>query len=300
MRGREGAVHHSSPQLTIANLGELMILITGATGNVGRVVVERLADEGQPVRALSRRPERAQWPAGVEAAAGDLGDVASVRPALDGVESVFLFPAPEVGAELVAAFEAAGVRHVVLLSSGAVEDGAEAQDGPIATRHHELEQLLRASGMSWTFLRPDTFAVNILPWSYQTKHGDEVRGAYAEAAAPVVHEADIADAVVAALTSEGHAGKAYHLTGPELLTHADQARVIGEVLGRPIRYVEIDVEQVRQQMGAYVPAPILADILKFWAQSLEQPHAVSGDVEMLTGHKARDFRSWVEAHAEAF
>lgn len=277
-----------------------MILITGATGNVGRFIVERLADEEQPVRALSRRPEQARWPAGVEAVAGDLADVASVRPALDGVESVFLFPAPEVGAELITAFEASGIRKVVLLSSNAIEDGAEAQDGPIATWHHELEQLLRASSLSWTFLRPDTFMTNILPWSHQTKQGDEVRGAYARAAAPVVHEADIADAAVAALTSQDHVGKIYRLTGPELLTHADQARIIGEVLGRPIRYVEIDVEQVRQQMGPFVPAPILADIFKFWAQSLEHPHPVIPDLETVVGHKARDFRSWVEAHTDAF
>lgn len=192
------------------------------------------------------------------------------------------------------------MRRVVLLSSNAIDDDGEAQDGPIATYHHELEQLLRASGLSWTFLRPDTFMTNILPWSHQTKQGDEVRGSYAEAAAPVVHEADIADVAVAALTAEGHGGKTYRLTGPELLTHADQARIIGEVLGRPIRYVEIDVEQVRQQMSAFVPAPILADIFKFWEQSLEQPHAVIPDVETVTGHKARDFRSWVEAHTDAF
>jgi uncharacterized protein YbjT (DUF2867 family) len=129
------------------------------------------------------------------------------------------------------------VRHVVLLSSGAVEDGVEAQDGPIATRHFEIEHLLRASGMRWTFLRPDSFAGNNLSWGYQTKNGDEVRGAYAKAAAPVVHEADIAEAAVVALTTEGHDGKAYQLTGPELLTHADQARILGEVIGRPIRFV---------------------------------------------------------------
>jgi uncharacterized protein YbjT (DUF2867 family) len=277
-----------------------MILITGATGNVGRLVVARMAAEGRKVRALSRRPEERQWPAGVEAVAGDLADTASLGAALDGVEALFLFPAPGVGQEFVAAAEEAGVRHVVLLSSGAVDPALEEQDGPIAERHFELEQLLRASGMQWTFLRPDTFATNILPWGYQTRNGDEVRGAYAKAAAPVIHEADIADAAVAALTSQGHTGKAYHLTGPELLTHADQARIIGEVLGRPIRYVEIPVEQVRQQMGAYVPGPILDDILKFWAQSLEQPHTPTTDVETVTGRKARDFRSWVREHAEAF
>ncbi|WP_194926280.1 NAD(P)H-binding protein [Catenulispora pinisilvae] len=277
-----------------------MILITGATGNVGRIVVERLAAEGREVRALSRRPEQVQWPFGTRAVAGDLVDAASLGPALDGVESVFLFAAPGLGADFVGAAQAAGVRRVVLLSSGAVDDEAQVQDGPIAARHHEIEQLLRASGMRWTFLRPDTFATNLLPWSYQTKNGDEIHGAYAKAAAPVIHEADIADAAVAALTGEGHDAKAYRLTGPELLTHADQARILGEVLGRPIRYVEIPAEQARAQMSGHVPAPILDDILKLWEQSLERPHPVSADVEAVTGHKARDFRSWAREHAEVF
>lgn len=139
-----------------------------------------------------------------------------------------------------------------------------------------------------------------MSWGHQTKHGDEVRGAYAEAAAPVIHEADIADSAVAALTAEGHDGKAYHLTGPELLTHADQARIIGEVVGRPIRFVEIPAEAARERLSQYAPKPIADDIVKFWARSVERPHAVSSDVETLTGHKAREFRSWVEEHAAAF
>jgi uncharacterized protein YbjT (DUF2867 family) len=277
-----------------------MILITGATGNVGRIVVARLAADGHEVRALSRRPAQAEWPFGVQPVAGDLADAASLTEALAGAESVFLFAAPGLGAEFFTAAKAAGVRHVVLLSSGAVEDGVAEQDGPIAARHFDLEQLLRASGLRWTFLRPDSFATNILAWGYQTKHGDEVRGAYAQAAAPVIHEADIADAAVAALTTEGHDGKAYHLTGPELLTHADQARIMGEVLDRPIRFVEIPAEQARQQLGAHAPQPIADDIVKFWGQSVARPHAVRDDVETLTGHKAREFRSWVEEHADAF
>ena len=277
-----------------------MFLITGATGNVGRIVVERLAADGHGVRALSRRASQVEWPFGVRPVAGDLADAASLTEALDGVGSVFLFPAPDLDPEFFTAAKAAGVRHVVLLSSGAVEDGVEAQDGPIASRHFEIEQQLRASGLRWTFLRPDSFAGNNLPWGYQTKHGDEVRGAYAQAAAPVIHEADIADTAVATLTTEGHDGKAYHLTGPDLLTHADQARIIGEVVGRPIRFVEIPTEQARQQLSQYAPKPIADDIVKFWAQSVARPHAVSSDVETVAGHKAREFRSWVEEHAEAF
>lgn len=278
-----------------------MFLITGATGNVGRGVVEQLASAGHKVRAMSRNPERAQWLAGVQAVAGELTDQASLSAALDGVEAVFLFAAPGSGPGFTAAAEAAGVRRVVLLSSGAVDDGAEEQDGPIAAYHWEIEQALRASAtLEWTFLRPEVFAANVLPWGYQTKAGDEIRGAYAEAASSPIHEADIADVAVAALTEDGHAGRIHHLSGPRSLTHADQARILGEVLGRPIRYVEIPVEQVRKQMSAHVPAPIVDAIIKIWAASVGTGRPVTDDVEKVTGHPARDFATWVRDHAEAF
>ncbi|GAA1995428.1 NAD(P)H-binding protein [Catenulispora subtropica] len=277
-----------------------MILITGATGNVGRLVLERLAADGRKVRALSRNPEDVRWPSGVEAVAGDLTDAESLAAALNGVEAVFLFAAPGSGPGFTAAAEAAGVRRVVLLSSGAVDDAAEAQDGPIAAYHWEIEQALRASSLAWTFLRPEVFAANVLPWAHQTKSGDEIRGAYAEAASSPIHEADIADVAVAALTSDGYAGTIHHLSGPESLTHADQARILGEVLGRPIRYIEVPVEAVRQQMSAHVPAPILDSIIKIWAESVETPRPVTDGVEAVTGQRPRDFRTWVRDHAEAF
>ena len=277
-----------------------MILITGATGNVGRIAVERLAGEDRKVRALSRNPERTQWPTGVEAVAGDLTDPASLTEALAGIESVFLFAVPEAGPGFVAAAQEAGVRHVVLLSSGAIDDTTEVQDGAIAAYHFAVEQELRASTIDWTFLRCEVFATNCLQWSHQTKHGDEIRGAFADAAGTPIHEADIADVAVAALTSQDHAGKIYHLTGPESLTHADQARIIGEVLGRHLRYVEIPAEQVRRQLAPFVPAPVLDDILRVWERSVTVPRPVTADVEAITGHAARDFRTWVRDHADAF
>jgi uncharacterized protein YbjT (DUF2867 family) len=278
-----------------------MFLITGATGNVGGRTVRQLAGAGHEVRALSRNPERAPWPAGVEAVAGDLTDPASLDAALAGVEAVFLLAVPTAPeSDLVAAIEAAGVRRVVLLSSGAIDDDADVQDGPIATYHWRVEQALRASALEWTFLRGEVFAGNTLAWSHQTKTGDEIRGAYAEAASSPLHEADIADAVVAALTTAGHAGRIYHLSGPESLTHADQARIIGEVLGRPIRYIEVPADAVRQQLSAHVEAPILDDIIRIWAASVGAPRPVTGDVEKITGHPARDFATWVREHAEAF
>ncbi|MEU6668154.1 NAD(P)H-binding protein [Streptomyces sp. NPDC046727] len=277
-----------------------MILVTGATGNVGRHALEMLLAQGREVRAMSREPERATWPAGVQTVAADLTDPASLATALAGVEAVFLFAVPGSGPAFVAAAEAAGVRRVVLLSSGSVDDEAEEQDGPIAAYHAEIEQALRGSSLEWTFLRPDVFAANTLMWAGQTKSGDVVRGAYADATAAPIHEADIAAVAVAALTEDGHAGEIYWLTGPQSLSHADQADIIGDVLGRPITYEELPVEAVRQAMSAHVPGPILDGILKVWADSVGRPALVTADVEKITGRTARSYRDWVSDHAAAF
>ncbi|WP_042442029.1 NAD(P)H-binding protein [Streptacidiphilus jiangxiensis] len=277
-----------------------MILVTGATGNVGRNVLEQLVEQGHSVRALSRAPQDSAWPAEAEVATGDLADTASLEQALTGVETVFLFAVPGATAGFVAAAEKAGVRKVVLLSSGAVDDDAEAQSDLIAAYHHEAEQALRGSSLEWTFLRPQVFAANTLMWAGQTKAGDVVRGAYAEAASAPVHEADIAAVAVAALTQDGHGGQIYWLTGPESLTHADQARIIGEALGRPLSYQELPVEAVRQALSAHVPAPILDAMLTLWAGSVGRQVPTTADIEKVTGRPARSFHSWVRDHASAF
>ncbi|GAA4575586.1 NAD(P)H-binding protein [Planotetraspora kaengkrachanensis] len=277
-----------------------MILVTGATGNVGRHVLDLLVEDGRAVRVLTRRPQNAVWPAEVDVVAGDLADAASLGTALAGADTVFLFAVPGSGPGFVAAARQAGVRRVVLLSSGAVSDDDEVQDGPIASYHAEIEQALRASGLEWTFLRPDVFAANTLMWAGQTKSGDVVRGAYAEAAAAPVHEADIAAVAAAALTQDGHAGRVYELTGPESLTHAEQARILGEVLGRPIRFAELPAETVRQAMSAHVPAPILDGIFKVWSESVGRAAPTTTDVEKVTGRPARSYREWVLDRATAF
>ncbi|MER7273874.1 NAD(P)H-binding protein [Dactylosporangium sp. NPDC000244] len=277
-----------------------MILVTGATGNVGRHVLTLLTAGGHEVRALSRSPQAAAWPVEIDVVAGDLTDPAALAEALAGVESVFLFAVPGSGPSFVAAARRAGVRRVVLLSSGGVDDDAEVQDGPIATYHAEIEQALRDSGLAWTFLRPDVFAANTLMWAGQTKAGDVIRGAYAEAASAPVHEADIAAVAVAALTEDGHAGQVYRLTGPQSLTHADQAAILGQALGRPIRYEELPAEAIRQMMSAHVPAPILDNILATWASATGRTAPTTADIEKLTGRPARSYHDWVLDHAAAF
>ncbi|MEU5880204.1 NAD(P)H-binding protein [Spirillospora sp. NPDC047279] len=280
-----------------------MILVTGATGTVGRHVVTRLAERRVPVRALVRDPAKAErLPAGAEIVQGDLSDPGTLHHALEGVTAVFLFAVPGCGPGFVAAAEKAGVERVVFLSSGAVDDdgGPADQDNPIAAYHAEIEWALRDSGLGWTFLRSSHMATNALPWAAQTKAGDVVRAPYAGAFSAPVHEADLADCAVVALTAPGHTGHVYELTGPESLTAAEQVALVGAAIGRPLRYEELPPEVAREQMSRFVPPFILDTLFAGWEASVGVPAFVFPTVERITGRPARTFAQWATDHAADF
>lgn len=160
-----------------------MILVTGATGNVGRQVVEQLGAAGVPVRALTRNVT-ATFPDGVEVVHGDLRDPLDVR----GVDAVFLMWPLHTGDALPAVLETIGSRHVVFLGSGGVRDLPMAAQAELVSRRPR-----------WTMIRPGTFAVNALWWAKQVQAGDEVRGAHGDLAMAMLHEADIAAVAVRSL-----------------------------------------------------------------------------------------------------
>ncbi|REE97347.1 SDR family oxidoreductase [Thermomonospora umbrina] len=279
-----------------------MILVTGATGTVGGQVMSLLLQNGAEVRALSRDPDSARLPANVEVVRGDLGDPESITTAVKGVEAVFLVwpfptsqPAPAVMEEV-----GKHARRIVLLSAGAIRDELERQVEPIGRLHAEVEQAILRSGMEWTFLRAYSFAANTLQWVPQIRAGDVVRGAYGRASMTLLHERDIAAVGVRALTEDGHAGRRHALTGPELLTRADQVRIIGEVIGRPLTWAEIPPEVAREQMLARLPAPFVEGVLHEQARAVTEPGPVTATIEEITGAPARTFREWVSDHAAAF
>ncbi|TMR95289.1 NAD(P)H-binding protein [Nonomuraea basaltis] len=268
------------------------ILVTGATGNVGRHVVSQLAEAGLEVRALVRDPGRARLP--VEMARGDLNVPETLHPALEDVESVFLlWPGftTDNAAEVVAAI-AKHARRVVYLSANV----AQLADEP-ATHYQEIERLIRHSGLGWTFLRPGGFAANTLGWAGQIRQG-VVRWPYGQAARSLIHEKDIAAVAVHVLTSAGHNGATYVLTGPERLTQAEQVRVIGEVVGREVRWEEQPPEEARDQlMAAWGDADFVDAALKTWESFVTTPEPVTDTVERLLGRPALTFRQWAEDHA---
>ncbi|ORT56569.1 NAD(P)H-binding protein [Streptomyces sp. CB03238] len=277
-----------------------MILVTGATGNVGRHVVAELAARGEKARLLVRDAGRARNLEAVDVVEGDLTRPWTLPAALDGVTAVFLFAVPGSGPSFVEAARRAGVLRVVMLSSDAVEDSVAEQPNPIAAYHAEIEQALTGSNLQWTLLRSSHMATNALSWARQIRTGDVVRGPYAGAAAAPVHEADLAAVAVRALTGDNHAGRAYRITGPQSLTAAEQVALIGEALGRPLRYEELPPEVAREQMAAYVPAFLLDALLRGWADSVGKAAAVTAVVEEITGRPARTFAQWARDHAADF
>ncbi|WP_242454119.1 NAD(P)H-binding protein [Bailinhaonella thermotolerans] len=273
--------------------------MTGATGNVGRLVADRLRAAGVAVRALVRDPARAGLPEGVEVAEGDLTRPDTVAGALAGVDSVFLvwpFLSTEGAAEVLRALDG---RRVVYLSSSGVDDAAARQGDPINRLHADMEALVRASGSPWTALRADTIASNTLGWAGQIRATGTVSGPDIAPTA-VIDPRDIAEVAARVLTGPGHEGATYVLTGPEVVSRADQVRAIGEAIGRPLRFEAVPAEVARERMLADGRPPALVDALLAGAESRTPSTLITTTVRDLTGSPARPFRQWAADHADRF
>ncbi|MFI6321399.1 NAD(P)H-binding protein [Nonomuraea sp. NPDC050556] len=268
-----------------------MILVTGATGNVGRHTVAQLAELGVPARALVRNPA-AQLP--VPTVVGDLTDPSTLPAALDGVSTVFLiWPgfAASTAAEVISVIERHASRIVYLSANVTPET---------KIFHNDVERLIRASGLSWTFLRPGGFASNTLGWAEQIREG-VVRWPYGKAARSLIHEADIASVATHVLTTEGHEGQSYVLSGPEVLSQADQVRIIGEAVGRTVTWDDLPPAVAREELvAAWGDEGFVDGALAAWAAMVDVPEPVVDTVERLTGKPARTFHQWAEDHAEDF
>ncbi|WP_330178666.1 NAD(P)H-binding protein [Nocardia sp. NBC_01503] len=277
-----------------------MFLVIGATAHFGRQAVDALLAAGQPVRALTRRPESADLPAGAQVVAGDLTAADSLDSALAGVESIFLvLPYGMDAAPLLSAARRAGVRRIVFLSSGAVVDGAQVQPDVIAQYHRDVERAIEASGIEWTFLRLLFPAINSLSFAMQLAGGEVIRAAYGQAAASVIHENDVAD-VVAAVLLGGHGGRAYDLTGPQSLTQTEQVEILGAALGRPLTFEELDDAPVRAQLAQFMDPAFVHALFDLMAATVGKPAQVNSLVEDLTGHAPRTYAEWVADHLADF
>ena len=277
------------------------VLVTGATGTVGRQVASQLLPTDSRVRAMTRNPNAARLPVGVEVVRGDLTIPESLDECVKGVDAIFLVWTAGPGS-LAAAIERI-VKHVrrivVLTSPHQTPHPFFQQPNPLAALHAEIERLVRASGVAWTVLRPGMFAANALFWwAPQIRAGDVVRWPYAEAATAPIDERDIAAVAVRALLEAGHNGADYVLTGPESLTQLEQVATIGEVIGRQLRFEEMSPEHARRELP--FPESVATMLLDAWKAAVGQPAYVTSVVAEITGRTARTFRDWVSDHSAEF
>ncbi|MFD9453149.1 NAD(P)H-binding protein [Streptomyces sp. NPDC059985] len=271
----------------------MSILVTGGRGAVARSLTTLLAGCGLPHRLASREPDTP------DVVRCDLADPTTFPGALAGMRAVFLY-AEAAGIEaFVEEAGAAGVEHVVLLSSSAVIT-EEAAVNPLAAAHLAVEDALSASALHTTLLRPGAFAGNARPWFSSLASGRPVRLPYPGAHSAPIHEADIAETALALLTDPGRGGGAHTLTGPQSLTFVDQLAILESVLGRPLPYESVTPEQWKADVAEYLPAPYADALLGHWAAAEGLPAATTDTVERFTGHPARSFETWAEENAADF
>jgi uncharacterized protein YbjT (DUF2867 family) len=281
-----------------------MIVVTGATGHVGRELVAQLAGIGAAVRAVTRRPGASAFPAGVEVVKGDFDDRASLTAAFRGAEGAFLMSAQAVGSAphpthdlgLVEAAIDAGVTRVVKLS---VLDGGATED-PIGLWHREAEAAVTGSGLEWTLVRPGRFMSNALAWAPMIARGDTVKIPFAFRPTAPIDPADIAAVAAVALTEGGHHQRAYPLSGPQVLTPADELRTLAGILHRDLQLLEPPVETTRSGMIAAGMAEPVVDAIVARALAGQDGAEALSTVEQVLGRRPATFSQWARNHAALF
>ncbi|HWE64902.1 MAG TPA: SDR family oxidoreductase [Chloroflexota bacterium] len=282
-----------------------MILVIGATGTVGHELVPQLLRTGQTVRAMSRTPEKARalFGAGVEVVQGAVDDSAALRAALAGVERLFLLTPPMSGqppdATVCALAAEAGVRQIVRLSVLAA--GGDEHD-PLTGWHTAAENAIKASGLAWTFLRPGGFMSNTLGWAETIRRERTVRALFADQQVAWIDPHDIAAVATRVLTEDGHAGRAYLLSGPQALSPREQAAILAAALGTAIEFIDLPPAQVRAAMIAQGMPPARADVVLSARESsaMSLGKTVFPTVEQITGRPPHTYAEWVAAHLDAF
>ncbi|MEA2239898.1 MAG: hypothetical protein QOC81_4622 [Thermoanaerobaculia bacterium] len=277
------------------------ILVTGATGTVGRQVVAQLLDGGAHVRGLTRNPDRAALPREAEVIGGDLTDPKTLDAAVCDVDSVFLVwtaAADAFPAALARIAQHTG-RVVMLTSPHQTPHPFFQQPNPMASMHKNMERVVRESGLHWTLVRPGMFAANALGWwAPRIREHDVVRWPYADAATAPIDERDIAAVAVRALLDESTGGNDYMITGPQSLTQREQVITIGDVIGRALQFEEITPDDARRELG--FPLAAIDMLLNAWSAAAGLPAYVTTTVAEVTGTPARTFAEWVKSNEHAF
>ncbi|WP_327295692.1 SDR family oxidoreductase [Streptomyces sp. NBC_01197] len=278
-----------------------MIVVTGATGNIGRPLTQALAEAGRQVTAVSRHT--AAVPNGVRHMVADLAEPAGLKPALAGAEALFLLLSGDLHAhgashaDLIAEAAGSGVRRVVLLSTLGV---ATRPFGSTRIAMRELEDALRESGVEWAILRPGGFASNALWWAESVRAQRVVAAPFGDVGVPVIDPADIAAVAAACLLDDRHSGGVYELTGPEVITPRRQAEAIATALGSPVRFHELTRDEAKAAMTQSMPAELADDTLDIIGSPNPAELRVSPDVQRVLGRAPRPFADWAARNVAAF
>ncbi|MYS92384.1 MULTISPECIES: NAD(P)H-binding protein [Streptomyces] len=280
-----------------------MFVVTGATGNVGRSLVQALAIAGAQVTATSRRISDAHVPESIQYTQADLVDPESLRPVFAGADALFL-QSGGASAHLLSpqhileVAKAGGVGRVVLLSSqGVATRPQSASHGDLG---RSIEDAVKQSGMDWTILRPAGFNSNAYAWAETVRARRTAAAPFADIGLPTIDPDDIAEVAAAALREDGHAGQTYELTGPALSTPRQRAAAIANALGEPVRFIEQTREEAHAQMLRFMPEPVVETTLSILGEPTPAEQRISPDVERLLGRAPRTFADWALRHIAAF
>lgn len=279
-----------------------MIVVTGATGNVGSEIVAMLAASGHPVRAMTRRPGQVSLPEGVEAVYGDAADPASLDEAFRGADGAFLMstqqmgtaPHPTHGINLAEAARRAGIRRLVQLSAFGVGSNT------LFRWYAEVETAVMDTGIDCTILKPGRFMSNALQWAPMIRRGNDVRIPFATTPTSSIDPADVATIAVAALTTGAHRNTTLQLSGPEVLAPAEELEILAHTLQRPLRLIELSIDEVKAGMRASgMPADVVDKMVANILETDDGAHVLP-EMPVLLGRQPRTFAQWARNHASAF
>ena len=280
------------------------VLVTGATGNTGRAILDELIERGVPVRAMVRTAaDRARLPDGVPVAAADFDDAASVAAALHGAGRAYLVtPSSERAEEQQRRFAdlavQAGVRHLVVLSQLAASEQSPVR---FLRYHAAVEQHVRDLGIAYTFLRPNLFFQGLLAFAGSIKTEGRFYAPIGDAQISAVDTRDIAAVAATALTEPGHEGAAYTLTGPAAITHGQIAAALTSTLGRTVTFADVPPDAFAENLRGILPPWQIQGLLEDYAHYRRgEAASVSPTVAEVTGKPATDVGQFARDYARAF
>lgn len=277
------------------------ILVLTATGTTGSATVQALVRRGATVRAATRDPSRANFPEGVTAVTWSFDDPSTWAPALAGVDALYLGAPPfradeaQVGAAIVEAAKAAGVRRIVKLSASGVENNP-------ASDHRKVELAIEASGLEYVHLRPTFFDENFIEfYGGGIKSDGAIYLPAGKGKTGFIAAADIGEVAAVALLGDA-TGEGWTLTGPESLDHDEVAALLTEALGRPIRFVDITPEAFAASLRSYGSSEVAVATMSALYEYVRNgwTAGLSPDVERVLGRKPIAFLEWARAHASAW